>query len=458
MLEDHSSSQPLLPRLRTLVVHDIDAAEQGAWMLLLSPSVRTLRMSFIEGSLSAASASRSRLSATESLFPLVAAAIPDLTEFWIEGGLPEDLPPRYLFSLARLKRLEKLNTIYSGAVVDHEALQCISHMTALRNVELRICLDGIGPSDSLQLGEAFDGLTNIHISGSIHDIRRLFKAIRCPNLISFGLTISAAPTMKVLKDSLAEACDRVSKSISEAHIYVSAHIDSPDISLGDILQPYLPFREMASMEMEFDHHIPCWNDEDMLAFANAWPLLKSFFWSCGVPDPLPLPLPSQPTVAGVVELARRCPRLEYLTLPLLDVRTLPRPRDVPPVGHKSMQSLDVGRYIGGETANLLDLAVILDVLFPRLKRQRCCIRAKDGVSLENTDADCLPVRMTDLLLAAFSARRELLDGTSTADASGALTGRDESAQVRILYSCDLTYMCRLFFGQIGERDSNEEQR
>ncbi|KAH9925117.1 uncharacterized protein B0H18DRAFT_1119560 [Fomitopsis serialis] len=339
-------------------------------------------MSFIEGSLSAASASRSRLSATESLFPLVAAAIPDLTEFWIEGGLPEDLPPRYLFSLARLKRLEKLNTIYSGAVVDHEALQCISHMTALRNVELRICLDGIGPSDSLQLGEAFDGLTNIHISGSIHDIRRLANDEGPEGLARRGVR-------------------QVSKSISEAHIYVSAHIDSPDISLGDVLQPYLPFREMASMEMEFDHHIPCWNDEDMLAFANAWPLLKSFFWSCGVPDPLPLPLPSQPTVAGVVELARRCPRLEYLTLPLLDVRTLPRPRDVPPVGHKSMQSLDVGRYIGGETANLLDLAVILDVLFPRLKRQRCCIRAKDGVSLENTDADCLPVRMTDLLLRRF---------------------------------------------------------
>ncbi|KAH9925111.1 uncharacterized protein B0H18DRAFT_908859 [Fomitopsis serialis] len=430
MLEDHSSGRPLLPRLRTLVVIEIDATKLGALMLLISPSLRRLRMSFMEGSFAVESASHSQPSATDSLLPHVIAAVPDLTDFWIECGLPEDLPPRYLSELARLERLEKLNIIYSGAVVDHEALRCISYMTALRAVELSICLDSIGLSEPLQLGEAFLGLEDVHLSGSIHDIRRVFEAVQFPKLASLGLSISTAPTMEVLTDSLAMVCDRVSRSTTEVHLFISAEMDSPDISLSDILQPYLPFREMTSMNIEFDYHLPGWQDEDMLAFADAWPVLDHFYLACAA-DAIrgaPLPLPSQPTVAGLIELARRCPRLRYVTMPSLDVRTLPSPREVPPVEHQSMQYLEVSRYVGGGTANLLDLAVILDVLFPRLKRKRCCVRAKDGVAPDNTDAEHLSVRMTELLLAALSARRELLDGTPTAEASGGPAGWGESAQ------------------------------
>ncbi|TFY57626.1 hypothetical protein EVJ58_g6912 [Rhodofomes roseus] len=376
-----------------------------------------------------------RQSATGVLIQLVVAALPDLSSFSIDSGMPSDVPSRYLTSLTQLHRLERLELVYSNAVVDHQVLQHIYHMTSLKALDLKISFNGLSNSDRLHLGEAFTGLEELNVSGSAHDIQRLFEsdAVRCPNLTSLCLTGLEAVSTEALKDAVAAACKKLSQSLNEVNMFVSGDTFSTTLSLMDVLQPYLSFREMENMSIELDGCIPRMDDEAALACASAWPDLHSFSAHYGPASRRPAQFPKQPTVAALIEFARRCPRLDFLTLSILDVRTLPPPRSVAPIGQESLSLLQTRMYIGGKTANLLDLAIILDLLFPRLgTRQPSISTTQTDVTrnILNGDMHEAPVRMTQLLLAAMCARRELSSGSipMATDSEGEDTD-PESAQV-----------------------------
>ncbi|KAH9829589.1 uncharacterized protein C8Q71DRAFT_843686 [Rhodofomes roseus] len=437
ILERHSADQPLLPRLHTLVVHGVDVSKPAPLSLLLSPSIRTLRMSFADGPIRPGARTNPflRQSATGVLIQLVVAALPDLSSFSIDSGMPSDVPSRYLTSLTQLHRLERLELVYSNAVVDHQVLQHISHMTSLKALDLKISFNGLSNSDRLHLGEAFTGLEELNVSGSAHDIQRLFEsdAVRCPNLTSLCLTGLETVSTEALKDAVAAACKKLSQSLNEVNMFVSGDTFSTTLSLMDVLQPYLSFREMENMSIELDGCIPRMDDEAALACASAWPDLHSFSAHYGPASRRPAQFPKQPTVAALIEFARRCPRLDFLTLSILDVRTLPPPRSVAPIGQESLSLLQTRMYIGGKTANLLDLAIILDLLFPRLgTRQPSISTTQTDVTrnILNGDMHEAPVRMTQLLLAAMCARRELSSGSIPMATDSESEDTDpESAQV-----------------------------
>ncbi|KZT63430.1 hypothetical protein DAEQUDRAFT_815657 [Daedalea quercina L-15889] len=426
ILERQLKGQYLLPRLHSLVIYELDVDEPAGLMLLLSPSLRILRLSFVETEIplpvrtSTSTPSLTRPTPAGILIQLMLSALPQLSQFWIETGLPKDFPPSYLSSLAHLERLEKLDLLYSGAVVDYAVLRYISNLTSLRTVQMKVSLNGIDHSEPLRLGGPFQELEDIHLAGSISDLRRVFEATQYPKLTNLALSILTAPTVTVLKDALVAICSRVSNSIYEAHLYISGQIPSPSLPVSDILEPYLAFASMSSMNMELDHYIPRMDDADARAFASAWPALTHFHLLYGPSLPIQLrqhtQTPGAPgvTVAGLAEFARGCPKLDVLTLPLLDVRGLPSPPVVPPVGQAAMHHLQIHEYLGGETANLLDLAVIIDRLFPHVGGMRRSVRMCEDVSRNVLHADgrCRPRNVTDMLLAAIWASRSYYNGAS----------------------------------------------
>lgn len=76
-----------------------------------------------------------------------------------------------------------------------------------------------------------------------------------------------------------------------------------------------------------------------------------------------------------------------------------------------MRHLHISEYLGGDTANLLDLAAILHRLFPQyLADVRSVTMQNDVVSsVIECDARYRPVRITGLLVQAMQAQRRLLE-------------------------------------------------
>lgn len=89
-------------------------------------------------------------------------------------------------------------------------------------------------------------------------------------------------------------------------------------------------------------------------------------------------------------------------------RALPSLHSIPSTGLKSLHSLSFFKLIGGREANLLALAVVLDMLFPSAGRLHSVTAEKDikGIAVlagnENYHAACV----TMMLLGAMWARRQ----------------------------------------------------
>lgn len=346
------------------------------------------------------------------LLQLIAPRLSCLSSFCIEGGLTADFPSRYLTCLTQLSRLEKLDLLYSGVEIDAEAFQHISNMTSLRVLYLDVYFEELSDfSRAPRLGGAPIELRDLHLTGSIDDLVHIFQAAQFPNVTTLSLSISSSHSMDELKDGLGVICSKVSRSVLEVHLSVLAEILSDTVTLGDLLQPCLSFRRLSTIHIEFSFSIPLMDDQDALAFASAWPSLTDFHWHnrswiTGIPPAIP----TQPTVAGLLAFAQRCPQLHNLRLPYLDVGALPSPLSIPAAGQKAMRTLTILQYVETRTANLLDLAVIIDRLFPE-----CNAADTHPITMQNAviphvvegDPRYRAVRFTELLVQAVRAQRRL---------------------------------------------------
>ncbi len=418
LLEQHSGGQPLLPRLRTLEILELDANHAQSLLLLLTPSLRTLRLSFVTPASATTFEDQAvpGRSAAGILLQLIAPRLSCLSSLRIIGdGLARDFPSRYVTCLTRVIHLKDLDLLYSGVDFNAEAFQHISNIASIRSLSLDVYFEELEDnSRALRLGGAPMKLEELHLTGSIDDLARVFQAAQFPKMTSLALSIRAMPTMDELKDGLGIICSHVSRSLSEAHLFFQSQISSDTVSLGDILAPYLSFRELSIINIEFSFSVPSMDDQDALAFASAWPSLTDFHWHnrswiTGIPPVIP----TQPTVAGLLAFAQRCPQLYNLRLPYLDVRTLPSPLSIPAAGQKAMRTLDIPEYLGGHTANLLDLALIIDRLFPECNAadpHAMTMQAELVSHVVENDPRYRPVRFTKLLLQAVRAHRRLLEG------------------------------------------------
>ncbi|OJT06280.1 hypothetical protein TRAPUB_2860 [Trametes pubescens] len=401
------NGQPLLPNLRTYVS---DFAEDYlAPLVLLSPSLLDLELWFPfadmvdDDPVFAQSLPLARGMLLQSLTP----HLRKLFRFYIHGGL-EGTPARFLSSfLTPLDRLQSLDLLHSKAIADFATLQAISKLTGLRDLGIRLSLAGTNPTRLPQLGGAYSELRRLHVRGDIHDLRRVFQACDCARLDDLILTVHR---LEGLQEGLASICDRLPRSLRKAGVTVLGHDHAPEPSIPAIhmLQPFLVFHDLCTVIMAIDYHDPGMDDCVARAFASAWPQLTHF--ELVYLDGYNLdPAPGQLTVTGLIEFVQRCPELCVFRVPFLDIRgPLPSLHSLPSEGLKSLHSLNFVKLIGGREANLLELAVVLDILFPSAGRLHSVTVEKDikGIVVLVGNETHQAARVTMMLLGAMWARRQ----------------------------------------------------
>lgn len=409
VLGSHLSGQPLLPKLRELSLSKF-TPDYLALLVLLSSSLHALTLDFSYVEFMGADIDRvlyeSRPLARGILLQLLMPHCRQLSQLTIHHGL-ENMPPRMLSSITGLDKLRELDLVYSEAIADFGTLQAISKMADLRDLTLRFSLDPTDPVKLPALGGAFSKLSRLHLSGDIHDLRDVFEACDCARLTALNLTVSEATTVQDLQGGFEVICAQVPKSLQEVWIHLSGGLywNGPPKSVSDIVQPFFVFRGLRHATIEF-YDDPRTDDRDACAFATAWPQLTHFALTYADWD-LDQEV-THLTVAGLAEFVRRCPRLCHLRVPFLDIRgPLPSLRTLPPVGLKSLLRLDFTELIGGREANLLDLAVVLDILFPSAGKLHF-VTVKKTILGEILVANetYQPARVMIMLMGAMWARRQ----------------------------------------------------
>ena len=75
----------------------------------------------------------------------------------------------------------------------------------------------------------------------------------------------------------------------------------------------------------------------------------------------------RPTLSGLVDLARRCPRLEASRVPLLDASVIPEKTAVPPLGHglRSLLLNNIALPAAGSPP-YMEAATVLNRVFPSI--------------------------------------------------------------------------------------------
>lgn len=376
VLEDLCKGSPLFPRLRRIAISIDCQAPHGA-MFLLSPSLETVQLSFHRLHDPDPSVTVEGQYAAGMLLGLISSRLPKLSSLTISDGLL-DLDPSHLDSVARFSQLQILHLQHSGAVVENSTLQLISRMPALRVVDLALCLmvADEGPGTQLVFGDAFRGVREAGFKGDLEDLVQVFKATSWESLTKLSLVgMTGTSSADEMRDGIAAICSKLPPALRSAVLHLDDAIPRPTVSVIHFFQPLLSFSRLNSFKAGLPKYIPSVSDEDLCAFATAWPLLEAFSLThnmskvvqVGPPDMVPV---YHPTVLGLLAFARHCPRLEVLTLPAVNVYTLPSPNSIPAIGHSTLRHLFVDELCGGDRANLLDLAVILDLLFPSLQVTR----------------------------------------------------------------------------------------
>ncbi|TFK83239.1 hypothetical protein K466DRAFT_529217 [Polyporus arcularius HHB13444] len=407
-LEGVRGNRPLLPNLRRLTAV-LSIEDPSVLMRILSPSLHEVKLAFaFTESLSSGEVTGVDASAVGSVIQVVPSRVPHLRDLSVRGCL-QSLSSSYLTSLHRFQQLRTLDMLWSSIAFDSKALNIVSQMSSLTVLEVEISLQTTSDStEELLLAGDFSSLTQIHIGGSLADLVRFFAATRLKNLRELSLTLPSAPSEQAIHDSFVRITAEVSPSLTNVNLYfTSRHISpSPSFSASRIFRSLLRFSQLTEFNVEFDcaQYPPIFDDDDAAAFAAAWPELSYFrFW----PSSLRL---CRPTISGLVEFARHCPRLEDIHLPSLDVASLPPPASIPALARHSMRRLYIEPLVGASQTNLLELAVILDRLFPNLQAPRSATPSQFHRAGEHLvpDPQHEPWRLTEILLGALQLRRKHL--------------------------------------------------
>ena len=373
--------QPLLPKLCHLkLAVPVDSA--AAYLRLLSPSLRHLKIAFLP--------SRD-FALVGALTSLIASKLPRLQTLCVDSGL-RAVPARYLTALSRLQQLQTLDLEASGVSLPFSVLKLILQNTTLRALYALIIIDHMGEED-LDFGDNLLELQDISLNGCAQDLVWFFAHARLLNLSEFRVVMNGTPTELSISNALSSICGDLPRTLTSFCLYFNEpQIErSPPLSSAELFQPMLAFQDLTNIDIEFDAPTVSLSDQDAETFATAFPNLDSFRLVSSVRGADQHEV-SQPTLAALVSFAKHCPALRVLNFASLDVRTCPSPLSIPAVGHASLKYLSFSRLLGGGNANLLDLAVIVDRLFPNIDTPRSAtVRAIISSRSATVDNDGLGV-------------------------------------------------------------------
>ncbi|KAI0359218.1 hypothetical protein OH77DRAFT_1395521, partial [Trametes cingulata] len=417
LLESLCKGKPLLPNLRRLKM-GLYVQNPAGFMLLVSPSLQNLEMTFYHGSVKSYRVAYSEqhvAPAAGILLQLILSKVPNLCTLSVEDGL-EGLAPRHLKSLTLLKELQNLNLLFSGVSVDFATIHELSHGRPLRSLDLALGTGFAKNRTAAPFGDAFRNLRTISLSGHSKDLVCFFDAATLDSLTEAYLTVADAPDVATWRGRLSSILAEVPKSIKLFHFFFEKKLSPPMQHLAYLFEPCLSFPNITAFEVELSTNTPHASDADLFKFAYAWPKLEFFSVQYEVIALQPrasirTPRQVQPTLASLISFAQLCPSLFNLYLPAIDVTQVPSKDSVPLVRHSALRNLQFSKGLHrGATANLLDVAVIIDMLFPKIDTTRSVVLTEQTPSSiprpPPSDNRATPWGLTRVLLAAMQARRE----------------------------------------------------
>ena len=278
----------------------------------------------------------------------------------------------HLRCLSQFVQMEGL-VLNSYSIVDEDLLVVLSNLKNLTNLEASISLQDPSDARQLDLKAGFQRLIRLDLK--LHCppeyLTRFILATSMPRLEDLSLLLSTRHVDGVLTSFPAIWHHIGPHKLTRLRVGLG-DFEHPPLFLMELLEPLLPFSKLQELEFLFQEHLPLC-DEDLSRFARAWPQLHALLFrqsdaSLANPNREPGAL-ARPTLSGLVELARGCPKLVCICIPDLDVSAsaLPKAEDVPLLRH-GLLDLCIQNLVGAEDSERqLDVAVVLDRLFPRVK-------------------------------------------------------------------------------------------
>ncbi|KAH9944823.1 hypothetical protein B0H21DRAFT_745395 [Amylocystis lapponica] len=210
------------------------------------------------------------------------------------------------------------------------------------------------------------GLQRLKVAGDGSRLVDLLSAISPTRLLSLEIAskLAASDSSQLLEQSIFSAIGVQRYSTLrrlEVDIRKYAYHDS---LLTDLVQPLLCLNALEYLELRFFFDCFRLSDADVRAMARAWTKLAVFILTLSDDHGLHAGVPS---LYALVELARGCPRLRFLSLPAVHLET-PQDPKVRLVAGRELKVLQVRVVPGAHgTWEPLRAADFMDSVFPALK-------------------------------------------------------------------------------------------
>ncbi len=407
LLEHRCEGTPLLPNLRRVQLN-IRLSLPGEAFYFLTASVTDLQMNIESADFNATPTP----DVAGVLYRLILVKLPHLRTLKVTGGLNE-LRPHYLEPITTLQSLHRLDMLDSGAMFDHAMLESVSSIASLRILWMDISYGSASGPFQGSLKGAFCDLITLHVRGSARDLDRFFSSADLGKLSTLHMNFTDPSGVPEICHAIHRASSALSKALEHCQLELTADFDPHPLGLREIVAPLLTLRDVLSFHVISHGYIPHVSDEDILTAAAAWPNLKHLgVWK----ERSPPTVLENPSVASLVELARLCPNLSSLMLRFLDVTAIPDKHTLAAAGHNAMQYLDIHYLVGAPTtADLFDLAIVIDLLFPNLVplesgAHRANFFGKAASLPEDGQPD--PWQVTHMMLSVIQLRRRHVAGPS----------------------------------------------
>ena len=370
---------PLLPRLRVLIACDLFVSATSALTLFFSPTLRTIDLS-TDNCTEAESEDNFELQFIPPMASLILQTLPSIAADLEELTFDAELIPthEHFQSFNHFTKLSTLAINHNALLCEH-VLQTLSTKTMLR--KLSCCIDFSDSSSStsaLETQYAFPELTELNVSGELDHLVAFIRACQFSRLASLHLQITSPTRSGRPVESFAsifQCCDPAQLT-SFSVIFSSDLARAPHlVRFMDYFEPLLAFPNISTFHVFVKSTRPPVHDDDDLArIGAAWPRLADLSILYDLTYPSTIGQRTQggvavarPTVSGVVELARRCPKLAILQICELDVSTaLKEDAVVLCLGH-GLRSMAVRNVLQPcAPQKYLETATLLDRVFPAI--------------------------------------------------------------------------------------------
>ena len=363
-----------MPLLGELFTYDLQTLDTSALVFLLSPTLRDLHIVF---GLHYDDDLRLAQDVTTSFFQTLPLMAPNLES--IRYDLDVDIGYEHLESFVHFTRLKTLS-IGSEGTLDGRALEILSNIATLQFLSC----PSIDFSNSPTFPRAqyvFQQLTNLLLRGHLDHFPIFMRTCQLPNLARIEFYVEQPPSAGEPSDAFAAICQRCNPALLVSfNLFVNyAHRAPHPYSLLHSLEPLLALPNIKIFHIAFRLIMPSIHDDNLAQFGRAWPRLRSFNIS-GYPTRTSYePEIMRPTLAGLVALARGCPRLSSFGVPRLDMSIVPEKTVALPLGHglRYLSVRDDVTLPSPESPAYSDAATVLDRVFPSIDLKKARLKGRE---------------------------------------------------------------------------------